>query len=132
MKYTRAVLFGVFLWAFIFVILSLLMFSPGLKEQQFFQHLILWVLMVPFALVMAKWYFHFDEPTTKKGIMLGVIALVVGGLLDAVITVPFFVKSYSVFYANVYMYIGMVELLLLSTYAGYEFDSTYTIDTDKK
>jgi len=26
----------------------------------------------------------------------------------------------------------MFEVLLLTTYAGYEFDATYTVDTDKK
>jgi len=72
-----------------------------------------------------------DEPTTKKGFLLGIMALVIGLILDSIITVPFFVKSYSVYFSNSYLYIGLLEVLLLTTYAGYEFDSTYTKDTDK-
>jgi hypothetical protein len=131
MKYSRGILFGLFLWAFIFVLLSIIMFAPGIKDQVFFQYLILWVLLIPFVLFIAKWYFHTDEPTTKKGLILGLIALVVGIILDSVITVPLFVKSYSTYFSNTYLYIGMFEVLLLTTYAGYEFDATYTKDTDK-
>ena len=107
------------------------MFAPGIKNQVFFQYLILWVLLVPTVLFLTKWYFHRDEPTTKKGFLLGIMALVVGLVLDSIITVPFFVKSYSVYFSNSYLYIGLLEVLLLTTYAGYEFDSTYTQDTDK-
>ena len=107
------------------------MFAPGIKNQVFFQYLILWVLLVPTVLFLAKWYFHMDEPTTKKGFLLGIMALVIGLILDSIITVPFFVKSYSVYFSNSYLYIGLLEVLLLTTYAGYEFDSTYTKDTDK-
>lgn len=131
MNYTRALLFGIFLWIFVFIVLSLLMFAPGIKDQTFFQYLILWILFIPFVLFIAKWYFYMDEPTTSKGFLLGVTALTVGVILDSVITIPFFVKSYDVFFANSYMYIGMLEVLLLTTYAGYEFDATYTKDTDK-
>jgi len=132
MKYTRAVLFGVFLWAFVFVASSILMFAPGIKDQTFFQYLILWVLFIPFVLFIAKWYFHMDSPTAKKGFVLGVIALLVSLVLDCIVTVPLFVKAYSVYFSNNYLYIGMFEVLLLTTYAGYEFDATYTVDTDKK
>lgn len=131
MKYTRALLFGVFLWAFVYIAISILMFVPGIKDQTFFQYLILWVLFIPFVLFIAKWYFQMDEPTTKKGFMLGVIALLVSLALDCLITVPLFVKSYSVYFSNNYLYIGLLEVLFLTTYAGYEFDATYTKDTDK-
>ena len=131
MKYTRAILTGVLLWAFVFVVMSILMFAPGLKDQVFFQYLIMWVLLIPVTLFVAKWYFHVDEPTSKKGFLLGILVLITGTVLDAIISVPVFVKSYTVFYSNTYLYIGMLEILLLMTYAGYEFDSTYTKDTDK-
>lgn len=131
MKYTRGLLFGLFLWTFIFIILSIFMFAPGIKDQVFFQYLILWVLLIPFVLFIAKWYFHTDEPTTKKGVILGVAALVVYIVLDNIVIVPLFIKSYSIYFSNIYLYISMFEVLLLTTYAGYEFDATYTKDTDK-
>ncbi|MFA7244883.1 MAG: DUF5367 family protein [Candidatus Magasanikbacteria bacterium] len=131
MKYLRAGLFGLFLWIFIFVIISVLMFLPGVKDSDLFQNLILWVLLIPFVMLLAKWYFRKDEPTSKKGLMLGIVAVLVGTLLDMIITVPVFVKSFSVYYSDWTLYIGMLEVLVLTTYAGYEFDATFTVDTDK-
>ncbi|PLX28839.1 hypothetical protein C0581_00935 [Candidatus Parcubacteria bacterium] len=127
MNIKRAILFGIMLWVAIFAIISILMFTPGLVDKDFYQFLILWILMIPLVLLLAKWYFRKDAPTTKKGFLLGVIAVLVGTVLDIAITVPFFVKSYSVFYSNVFMYIGIAEGILLATYAGYEFDATYTV-----
>ncbi|EKE07373.1 MAG: hypothetical protein ACD_18C00108G0001 [uncultured bacterium] len=72
-----------------------------------------------------------DEPTTKKGFLLGVFVIMTGLALDSIITVPLFVKSYGVYFSNVYLFIGLAEVVLLTTYAGYEFDATYTKDTDK-
>ena len=122
---------GVFLWAFIFIVIAILMFAPGISNQVFWQYLILWVLLVPFVLFLTKWYFHMDEPTTKKGFLLGVFVIMTGLALDSIITVPLFVKSYGVYFSNVYLFIGLAEVVLLTTYAGYEFDATYTKDTDK-
>ena len=126
MNIKRAIVFGVMLWVGIFAIISALMFAPGLQDKDFYQFLILWILLIPLVLLLAKWYFKKDPPTTKKGFLLGIIGMLVGTVLDIAITVPLFVKSYSVFYSNVFMYIGIVEGILLATYAGYEFDATYT------
>ena len=78
------------------------------------------------VLLMSKWYFKMDPPTIKKGFLLGVIGLVFGTFLDIVIIVPFFVKSYAVFYTNWLMYVGFVWTIILTTYAGYEFDATFS------
>ena len=85
-----------------------------------------WILLIPLALLLSKWYFKTDPPTAKKGFILGLVGLVVGNILDLIITVPLFVKSYEVYYTNVFIYVGFLELLVITTYAGYEFDSTFT------
>ena len=102
------------------------MFTPWFKDSQTRVQATWWILEIPAILLLAKWYFKMDSPTIKKGFLLGVIGLVAGTMLDAVITVPFFVKSYAVFYTNWLMYIGFVWGIILTTYAGYEFDATYS------
>lgn len=126
LKWGRAVLFGVILWVFIFVIISILMFVPPLKDRDMLQLAIYWILLIPLALFLCKWYFKEDAPTAKKGLMLGIMGLIVGGILDIAVTIPLFVKSYSAYYSSWSMYVGFVELLIITTYAGYEFDSTFT------
>ena len=128
----RAIGFGAILWVFIFAIISIVMFIPALLDKDLYQFIILWVLMVPAVMFLAKWYFRTVTPTVKSGLKLGIIAVIVGTILDAAITVPFFVKSYAVFYTNIFMYIGVVWGIVLTTYAGYEFDTTYTQPEEAK
>ncbi len=127
----RAIGFGAILWLVIFAIISIVMFIPALQDKDLYQFIILWVLMVPVIMFLAKWYFRVVTPTAKNGFVLGVLAVVVGTILDLIITVPLFVKSYAIFYSNIFMYIGMVWGIALTTYAGYEFDTTYTEPEEK-
>ncbi len=126
MNLKRALVFGVLVWIVAFVVILILMFTPWFKESQLRIQIGWWVLEIPAVLLLAKWYFKMGLPTAKKGFLLGVIGLLTGTVLDMVITVPLFVKSYAVFYSNIWMYVGFVLMLLLTTYAGYEFDGTYS------
>ncbi|MFA6427454.1 MAG: hypothetical protein WCW16_03345 [Candidatus Magasanikbacteria bacterium] len=126
MNFKRAIGYGVILWIFIFVEFSIVMFLPWFKDHTTAQYVANWVLLIPIVLLCAKWYFKAEIPTTKKGLLLGIIGLIVGTILDVVITIPFFVKSYSMYYGNWLMYVGFVEGILLATFAGYEFDGTYS------
>jgi len=126
MNLKRAIIFGASVWIVVFVIISVLMFTPWFKESTLRIQATWWILEIPAVLLLAKWYFKMDSPTIKKGLLLGIIGLLTGTLLDIIITVPLFVKSYTMFYANWLMYIGFVWMLILTTYAGYEFDATFT------
>jgi hypothetical protein len=126
MKHKRAIITAVIIWLSIFIILSILMFLPFLKEKEMIQYFIFWVLLIPITLFSAKWYFRMDPPTLKKGLYLGLIILGVSLVFDIFITVPVFVKSYMIFFGNWRLYIGFSEIILLCTYAGWEFDDTYT------
>ncbi len=126
MNYKRALIFGIGVWVAAFVTISIFMFAPWFKESQLRIQIAWWLIEIPAVLLLAKWYFKMDPPTIKKGFLLGVIGLVVGTVLDMVITVPFFVKSYAVFYTNWLMYVGFVWGIVLTTYAGFEFDATYS------
>ena len=122
MNYKRALGFGILLWVFVFVIISILIFMPFFKDSSMRVNIAWWVIQIPLVLLMAKWYFKQKQPSLKEGFYLGLIALVIGAILDAVITVPLFIKSYSGFFGNWEMYVGYAELLLLTTLAGWEFD----------
>lgn len=126
MNLKRAVGFGVLMWIFVFVLWSIILFIPLFRDSKMLQFLVYWVLLIPVVLSTAKWYFKSDPPTIKKGIVIGIVALVVGAILDAIITVPLFIGSYSEFFLNKLMYIGYLELVILTAYAGFEFDATFS------
>jgi hypothetical protein len=126
MNYKRAFGFGVILWVIIFVVVSILMFTPWVKDSQLRFQVVGWVLEIPIVLLMAKWYFKKDAPTIKKGFLLGLVGIVVGNILDIFITIPLFIGSYAVVYGNWKMYIGYAILLILAIFAGWEFDGTYS------
>ena len=134
MNFKRTLLFGVLMWVFIFIIISILMFLPFLQGKEMTQNVVYWVLLIPLTLLLAKWYFKMDPPTLKKGFLLGVAGLVVGTILDLAITVPLFVgpqqggyvAGLNVFYTAWEMYVGFAILLASTTFAGFEFDGTFT------
>ncbi len=126
MNYKRAIVFGLMLWLAIFIVLSLLMFIPVLKESNWAVNIVFWILLVPMVLLLSKWYFKQEPPTVKKGLVLGIIALSVSIVLDILITVPFFVGSFAVFFGDWMLWAAMFEILLLTVFAGMEFDATFS------
>lgn len=126
MNIKRAVGYSILLWVIIFVVISILMFLPWFKNSQSSVQIAWWFLAIPVTLFWAKLYFKADPPTAKKGFYLGIIGLIVSTILDAVITVPLFVKSYSLYFGNLMLYVGYAELLVLCVIAGGEFDATFT------
>ncbi|OGH69935.1 MAG: hypothetical protein A3C90_00430 [Candidatus Magasanikbacteria bacterium RIFCSPHIGHO2_02_FULL_51_14] len=133
MKLPRAIAFGIIMWILIFVILSIIMFTPTLKDKTLAQNIIFWILLIPVTLFAAKWYFKQDAPSVKKGFWLGIIGLLSASVLDLIITIPLFIaqgRSYAValqeFYGNWMTWVGLLEFVLLCVVAGYEFDKTFT------
>ena len=131
MKIKRAIGFGAMLWVFAFAIISILMFTPWFKESENRYQIAWLVLEIPVVLLLAKWYFKTDPPTIKKGFLLGLVGIVTSVILDLVITIPLYVVPQSIetigqFFLDWKMLTGYALLLFLFTYAGYEFDATYT------
>ena len=110
------------MWVFIFVFVSVLMFLPFLQGKDLWQSIILWVLQIPLTLILAKWYFMKVTPSVKSGLWLGVVWLLTGTVLDLLITVPLFVKSFSLYYGNWQLWVGYALVFLLCVYAGGEYD----------
>ena len=94
-----------------------------------------WIALIPCVLVLAKWYFKQVPPTAKTGLTLGLITLALGLLLDGVALLVMIVLNQSIeifgaLYTDWKVYVIVLEVLLLTTYAGYEFDATYTASSD--
>jgi hypothetical protein len=127
MNIKRAVGFGAMLWIAAFVSISILMFAPWFKESAS-RYQIAWILLeIPVVLLLAKWYFKMNIPTVKKGFLLGVIGLITSSVLDLIITIPLFLAPNTDtpigdFFFDWKMLVGFGLVLVLTTYAGYEFD----------
>jgi hypothetical protein len=136
MNIKRALAFSLMLWAFIFVAWSIVMFIPALKDKLTAQHIVNWVLLIPMALLLAKWYFKKDSPSVKKGLYLGFFSLVIGAILDLAITISLFIgpqqggymAGLTYYYTRWELWVGFVWFLVLMIFAGFEYDCTFTKD----
>lgn len=115
MNTLRALLVGAALWAMIFIEWSILMFTPGVAEMEWMQFTIFYLLLIPISLFGA-WLFYKKE-SSMNGFLAGLLMLVAGIVLDAIITLPLFIipqgGSYLEFYTAPLMLIGFVEMILV-------------------
>ena len=91
MNFKRSILFGGLLWILVFVWWSIMMFVPGLKDMQTLQYIIHYILLIIAASLITGSYYKSKEKI--NGFVLGLIFLVVGIVLDAIITVPLFTSA---------------------------------------
>jgi hypothetical protein len=117
MDLKRAIWTGALSWVLVFFEVSVLMFGFGIQNTETsIAHYVLFA----FAIAIPAWlYFKKAKTSAREGFLLGVIFLIASFVLDAVITVPLFIKDYS-FFLNPYLLIGLVEsfgiTILLGTY----------------
>lgn len=118
MKFKRAILFGILLWVLIFFEVSLLMFGFGLDGTQTSYYIWHYILLAFISIIVAMLYFR--KKVNKgfgEGLKVGVVFTIVGLILDAVITVPLFVKEYS-FFLDSFLWIGLIEGIVLTGIVG--------------
>jgi len=113
MDIKRALWTGALLWIFIFFEVSVLMFGLKLSGTVYYTlHYILLLFLIVICCII-----YFKEKKVKKnstqGLYLGIFFVLVGLLLDVVITVPLFVKSYSTFFNNA-MIFGFLETIIVT------------------
>lgn len=130
MRYKRAIQYGIMLWVLIFFIFSLILFLPFLRGRDLVQHIIFWVTLIPIVSFLAKWYFKAEEPTWRRGLALGVVAILVATVFDLSFIHFFFPGTYQdflrAFYGNWKLYVGLVEVVFLCVLSGLEFDATFS------
>lgn len=116
MKILRAILSGLITWTLIFVLWSVMIFTPVLKDMEILQYLIHYAVLIPIVMLGASYYYKSMDK--MNGFVLGLTMLVVGMILDAIITVPLFTKpqgvGYAEFFINPLMLIGFVEFIVIT------------------
>lgn len=112
----RAVLFGALLWVFIFFEVSLLMFVFNLSGNIYY--LVHYPLMIILTAIVALLYFKKAKAGFGEGLLVGLVMLISGIVLDLIITIPFFVKSYSTFFSDYLMILGLIIGVLVVGIVG--------------
>ena len=116
MKLPRAILTGTILWAIIFIEWSIIIFAPVLKDLGNSQWFIHYILLIPIVLLGAS--FYYKKAGLVNGFLLGLVMLITGIILDAIITVPLFTKpqgtGYAGFYLSAWAVVGYAEYLIIS------------------
>lgn len=115
MNLKRAILFGIVLWVLVFFEISILMFGFKLTETTLF--LIHYILLIPLVILTSRFYFKKSKRNVSEGFSLGIIFVLTGLVLDAIITVPLFVKDYS-FFLDINLLIGLIEIIVITTLFG--------------
>lgn len=120
----RALIFGLLCWAFIFVEVSVVGFTPGLAtmgEHGFTLEplgvAIHFVVLAGLAWLLAKQFYK--RPVTGLSVpVAGVIIIGTGFILDALVTVPFFVKDYGHYYSKWTLWAGAALFVVVFAWFG--------------
>jgi hypothetical protein len=114
MNLKKALMLGIAFWVVIFFEVSILMFGFGLKGTAYY--IIHYALAGIFLIIASILYFK-KKGNIREGLILGTVFIVVGIILDSIITVPLFVHNYSSFFNNS-MLAGYIETLVITTIFG--------------
>jgi len=112
MKLGRAIAVGILIWVLIFIEWSIMLFIPVLKDALYLQWLIHYIVLFFLAILAAHLYYKSKDKV--NGFALGLVLLIIGIILDIIVTVPFFIEEGYVFYfSNIYLWIGFIELIIV-------------------
>lgn len=135
MNISRVILFSLMLYAVSVVIFFGLQFFSGspvlIAVPSLLSFVIWWIITIPLVLLLCKWYFKRVLPTIQNGVLLGLGAILVCACLDGLVVFGMWLghQQIDIFHAlftEWKSYILVFEILLLTTYAGFEFDATDT------
>lgn len=136
MNIKRALGFSVLLYLSTFVVFGVFSLIPGLtlvegNQMTFNAYIANWIIMIPVILIFAKWYFRKAEVSLKNGVYLGLFALAVAFAFDGLSYVLTLylgesTEMFEVMYSNWKFYVSVAEVVLVTAYAGSEFDATFT------
>ena len=121
----KLILYGLLWWVLIFVEVSIVGFTPSFSTmgENGFTLLpkgiaIHFALLVIFSALLGKLYFRKTAVASQNAIVAAAIIIFTGLLLDALITVPFFVKSYSVYFTKWTLWAGVGIFLIVFYFMG--------------
>ena len=115
MSTVKAILIGILIWTLGASFYTISYFFPLLENIEFQANLVLALALIPIACLGAKIYYK--KGSKMHGIKFGLIVLFTSILLDALITVPYFIipygGSYLAFFGGLSFWIIAVEYLLI-------------------
>ena len=115
MNLKRAIFTGALSWVLVFFEVSVLMFGFNIiNTDTSIAHYILFAIAI---LIPVLIYFNKAKAGALEGLYLCLIYFAVSLVLDAIITVPLFIKDYS-FLLNPYHLIGFAESLIVAVSVG--------------
>ena len=124
MKLLKAIGLGIVLWVLIFFEVSILMFGFKLTSGISY-YIIHYLFLAIISIVLTLIYFSGKKKTRGgffRGLLVGIIFIVIGIILDAVITIPLWIisqgGSYQSFFLNYYMLIGYLIVIVLAGIVG--------------
>ena len=88
MDFKKAAMLGVEVWLLIFFEVSFLMFGAKLSPPSVAYYTIHFILLTFFLVLASLYYFNKTKSTKINGFYLGIVLMIVGVILDSIITVP--------------------------------------------
>ncbi|WP_296386413.1 DUF5367 family protein [Winogradskyella sp.] len=121
MKIKRAIILGTIIWSIGILLYSISYYIPILENADAQANLALFVAVMPLVWFGSKFYYKKDRQT--HGYLVGQTFLLIAVILDALITVPFFIipegGSYYSFFTGFGFWIIASEFLVISTLYWY-------------
>ncbi|MDD5192965.1 MAG: hypothetical protein PHF67_00085 [Candidatus Nanoarchaeia archaeon] len=119
MNWKRAILCGALLWVLIFFEVSILMFGFKLSASSVNYYILHYILTGILALIVAFVYFRGKvKGGFAKGLLVGIIFAIIGVILDAIITIPLFMNFNYSFFADIYLWMGILEGIIITGIIG--------------
>jgi len=122
MRTLRAILLGILLWILIFVEISIFKIGFGLTGAV--QYLIHYICLIVFTIIGAAIYYKRKD--RFNGFVLGIFWLLVGNILDLIITIPMFTAknygslsaAYPGFYSDIWLWLGFLIVVVVTGVYG--------------
>jgi len=125
MNLKKAALYGVLIWIFIFIVISIIIFIPALADKLTMQKVLNLTGVAILILIFGNSYFKKYPANFGQGLLVGTVWVIVSTILDLVITVPLFVKpkreSYGDFYSEWDIWVGLGIMILFAGIAAILF-----------
>ena len=118
MNWKRLLWQGILFWIVLFVLISIVMFLPFLAGKIVIQNIIVFIIDIVAAFIFATWYFQKAKGGIGNGIIFGIGILLIGIILDMIITVPLYVNSYIEYFSMWTLYLGILLVIITCAIAG--------------
>ncbi|MBP9761109.1 MAG: hypothetical protein KBD15_02630 [Candidatus Magasanikbacteria bacterium] len=133
MNYKRAILFGIMVYVSSFIAYGFNYVIPYLQTDTLsLRHFVFgWVWNIPVLLLFSKWFFKKVPANLTHGFLLGCMCLLTAFALDGFFIFLAVLANQSLdqfkeLYGSWLFYVTLLEVVALTTFAGWEFDKTYT------